>query len=200
MENENKHTVGALEAFLHDVREGESEFYNELFSIMGENELRYLVEMAKLGEKTKSHFTPKVITEIENGRETKSVTIKNDQKMKFEIVDELSEMFMENRDDKDWGYITTYWLPIEFQNEEGKADGMLEIYFVVKGFNMEGFDEGFVDSFFHVPFFFVNEVGFSDAEAINYIFKHYGEDIDNLIDWAEGVLFDIYGDFEDDEE
>lgn len=49
MENENKHTVGALEAFLHDVREGEMEL-DELFNIMGENELRYLLKMAKIGE------------------------------------------------------------------------------------------------------------------------------------------------------
>ena len=49
MENENKHTVGALEAFLHDVREGESELI-DLFNIIGENELRYLLKMAKIGE------------------------------------------------------------------------------------------------------------------------------------------------------
>jgi hypothetical protein len=49
MENENKYVLGALEAFLHDVREGEMELH-ELFNIMGENELRYLLKMAKIGE------------------------------------------------------------------------------------------------------------------------------------------------------
>ena len=49
MENENKHTVGALEAFLHDVREGESSL-DEFFNFFGENELRYLSKVAKIGE------------------------------------------------------------------------------------------------------------------------------------------------------
>ena len=49
MENENKHTLGALEGFLHDVREGEVEL-NELFNVIGENELRYLLKMAKIGQ------------------------------------------------------------------------------------------------------------------------------------------------------
>lgn len=51
MENENKHVLGALEGFLHDVREGEMELH-EIFNIMGENELRYLLKMAKIGEIT----------------------------------------------------------------------------------------------------------------------------------------------------
>ena len=46
MENENKHTLGALEGFLHDVREGESELI-DLFNIIGENELRYIIKNGK---------------------------------------------------------------------------------------------------------------------------------------------------------
>ena len=49
MSNENKHVVGALESFLRDVREGESSL-DEFFNLFGENELRYLLKMAKMGE------------------------------------------------------------------------------------------------------------------------------------------------------
>ena len=43
---DNKYTLGALEGFLHDVWIGESEF-EEVLNIMGYNELKYLVELAK---------------------------------------------------------------------------------------------------------------------------------------------------------
>lgn len=42
-------TVGAVEAFLHDMEQGECE-YSEIFNVMGVNELTYLVKMAKKGE------------------------------------------------------------------------------------------------------------------------------------------------------
>jgi len=51
MKEDNKHTIGSLEAFLHDVWEGESEF-EEVFNIMGYNELKYVVDRAKLFEAT----------------------------------------------------------------------------------------------------------------------------------------------------
>lgn len=47
---DNRHTIGALESFLHDVRVGESNLEEELFSVVGYNELKYLVKMAKVGE------------------------------------------------------------------------------------------------------------------------------------------------------
>jgi len=49
------HTIGSLDAFLHDVWEGESEF-EEVLNIMGYNELRYVVDRAKLFEATIKSF------------------------------------------------------------------------------------------------------------------------------------------------
>jgi len=65
------HTIGSLDAFLHDVWEGESEF-EEVLNIMGYNELRYVVDRAKLFEvaiKSQSRIIEDFISDMEDIKE-----------------------------------------------------------------------------------------------------------------------------------
>jgi hypothetical protein len=60
----NKHTLGAIEAFLHDVWEGESQF-EEILNIIGYNELNFLVdEINRL--KTENNWIYGSLNQIEN--------------------------------------------------------------------------------------------------------------------------------------
>lgn len=68
------HTIGSLEAFLHDVWEGESEF-EEVLNIMGYNELKYVVDRAKLFEATIKSYTTVVNGMVKDAEEIKSLLI-----------------------------------------------------------------------------------------------------------------------------
>lgn len=70
----DENTLGALEGFLHDVWEGESEF-EELFNIMGYNELKYVVDRAKLFEATINSYERVVDGMVKDAEQIKSLLL-----------------------------------------------------------------------------------------------------------------------------
>ena len=101
---------------------------------------------------------------------------------------------MELKEQED-GYITTYGVTVNFSDDKGEFIGDLIIYFKVIGFGIEGFDGG-VDTYFHIPCFSSGGDGddayFEDAEAFRFIFTHFGEEVQNVIDVGMDMLYDHY--------
>ena len=192
MGNENKHTVGALGGFLHDLKEGEAEL-NDLFNIIGENELNYLYKLAKKGEIAEIYFSgdkEKILTlngaEAKPKKKVKPLRIKRDEIYSVEIEDRSEDSV----------YNCTYWLPLEFLDEKDESFGQLELYFVLTGFDMEGADP-FVEVIFSVLFFTVEVDGKTEDlyewEGLKYMMENYYEQIWNVIDDCKDRLYEHHG-------
>ncbi|MGG1324055.1 hypothetical protein ABE225_24885 [Priestia megaterium] len=106
----------------------------------------------------------------------------------------LQSWNMESKEQED-GYITTYGVTVNFSDDKGEFIGDLIIYFKVIGFGIEEFDGG-VDTYFHIPCFSSGRGGddayFEDVEAFRFIFTHFGEEVQNVIDVGMDMLYDHY--------
>jgi hypothetical protein len=194
----NKNILGALETFLHDFREGKIEL-RDFVDSFGEKELSYLLKMARTGEIAQVYFTGDK-EEIVNDEEeivNDEEVIKNTERKRLRIQKEadLSKTVIEDESDESI-YNETYWLPLEFVDENEICFGQLEVYFILTGFDMEG-EEPFIDTLYSVPFFSIEVDGQTQIlegfEGLKYIFEHYYDEIAHISDCSKEVLYENKG-------
>lgn len=110
------------------------------------------------------------------------------------LDEDLSPFDMDAKDNED--YLETYGLSLSFKNQADQPVGELVIHFRVSGYGIEGF-EGGITTYYTIPFFQSGEDDtdfMEDAEAFQYIFSNFGEQIQNVVDQIEEVLHSHYED------